>query len=222
MKAVAGITKVQMKGPCGFCQSGFHDRCCIGVKHQGPHVKYQNGVVWICGCEDCEIGRRKCAYCGNKTTHEVNPDTWECLDVEGCHALVEERRFNDPLLRQLREIQEITMAKIEEAKTEKAATRVAKAKTGTCVCGCDGTTKGGKFLPGHDARFVSGLVGTVSEAKFTAKSEQTARKALTGAGASEALIGKFDKSLGLAKDKAEKQAAAAKAKADAKAESASK
>jgi hypothetical protein len=213
---------VQMKGPCGFCQAGHHDRCCVGIKHQGKHLKYTNGVVWVCGCEEdsCPFGRRKCAHCGNKNTDEVDPATWECFDVETCHALVEERRDSDPMLRQLREIKEIKMAKIENEKAEKAATRTAAAKTGTCVCGCEGETKGGKFLPGHDARFVSTLVGTVADAKFTAKAEQSARKALTGAGASEKLVGKFDKSLGLAKDKAEKRAAAEQAKKDAKAEKA--
>jgi hypothetical protein len=31
---------------------------------------------------------------------------------------------------------------------------VRKAKAGQdCGCGCGGTTKGGRFLPGHDARF---------------------------------------------------------------------
>lgn len=31
----------------------------------------------------------------------------------------------------------------------------------TCVCGCGGTTKGGKFLPGHDARHKSNLIKEV-------------------------------------------------------------
>jgi hypothetical protein len=194
------ITLLVMKGPCGFCGTGNHERCCIGIKHIGRHEKFPNGVVWACGCEadSCQPGRRKCAYCNNTNTDEVNPETWECIDVEGCHALVEERRANDPLLVQLREIQEITMAKIESDKAEKKA--AAKPKTGTCVCGCAGETKGGKFLPGHDARFVSALVGQVSDAKFTAKAEQAARKSLTGAGASEKLVAKFDQSIGLAKD----------------------
>ena len=50
------------------------------------------------------------------------------------------------------------MAQVAEA-TGAATPAAAKepkakvAKTGTCICGCGGTTKGGKFLPGHDARF---------------------------------------------------------------------
>ena len=110
------------------------------------------------------------------------------------------------------------MAKIQENK-EKAA-KSTKPKTGTCVCGCNGTTKGGKFLPGHDARFVSTLVTSVSDANFTKASEQSARKSLKDVGASDALTGKFDKSLGIARDKAEKAKAAKAEKEKAKAEKA--
>ena len=28
----------------------------------------------------------------------------------------------------------------------------------TCLCGCEGTTKGGRYLPGHDAKHKSALV----------------------------------------------------------------
>lgn len=27
-----------------------------------------------------------------------------------------------------------------------------------CLCGCDGTTKGGRYLPGHDAKHKSALI----------------------------------------------------------------
>ena len=106
------------------------------------------------------------------------------------------------------------MAKIENDKATKAAS---KPKVGACVC-CGAETKGGSFLPGHDARFVSSLVKTVSEANFTKTAETAARKNLKEANASERLVGKFDKSLGIARDKATAKAEAAKAKAEAKAE----
>ena len=115
------------------------------------------------------------------------------------------------------------MAKIEEGEKAKAA---AKPKVGKCVhCGAE--TKGGNFLPGHDAAFVSGLVKEVVEAKFTKASEKSARDTLKKANASEALTAKFEKSVGLAKDKVEKakqaaidkeKAKAAKAEADAEEE----
>lgn len=208
---------------CGFCNDGKHENCAVGTKHIGRHDKYPNGVVWACRCTDggCTTGRRKCAYCNNRNTHEVNPETWECFDTDFCRATVEAKRENDPFTHQLREIQEkATMAKIEESKDKAAKRAEAKPKTGTCVCGCNGTTKGGKFLPGHDARFVSVLVGTTVDANFTAKSEQAARKRLKDVGASDALVGKFEKQFGIAKDKKAKRDAAEAEKKAAKAEKA--
>lgn len=209
---------------CGFCNDNKHEKCSVGVKHQGRHEKYPNGVVWACRCTDggCTTGRRKCAYCNNRNTEEVDPATWECFDIEACRAKVETRRENDPFTAQLREItRRAEMAKIEESKDKAAKRAEAKPKTGTCVCGCAGTTKGGKFLPGHDARFVSVLVSGVADAKFTKKADDAARKRLKEVGASDALTGKYDKQVNIAQAKVEKAAAAAKAKADAKAEKAS-
>lgn len=201
---------------CGFCNDGNHKACAIGVKYMGrqAHAKYPNGIVWACRCTSggCTQGRRKCAVCGNRVTEEVNPETWQCFDVEACQAVVETRRENSPFLAQLREIKErVEMAKVQEAATKKKAT---SPKTGTCVCGCEGTTKGGKFLPGHDARFVSSLVSNAAESNFSNKSVTAARKSLTSVGASDALQAKFEKSLGLAQERAEKreQAKAEKAK----------
>lgn len=108
------------------------------------------------------------------------------------------------------------MAKIteEKAKTEKKATAP---KTGTCVCGCNGTTKGGKFLPGHDARFVSTIVANVEEANFSKAALQSGRTRLKDVGASDALRAKFEKSAGLAQERRDKKAQAAKDKAAQKA-----
>lgn len=212
------------KTKCGFCNDNKHEKCSVGVKHRGRHDKYPNGVVWTCRCTDggCTAGRRKCAYCNNRNTDEVDPSTWECFDIEACRATVETRRENDPFTALLRDTyRRSDMAKIENDKVKAEKRAEAKPKTGTCVCGCEGTTKGGKFLPGHDARFVSVLVGSVADAKFTAKSEQAARKRLKDVGASDALVGKFDKQVGIAQAKSVKKAEAEQAKKDAKAEKAS-
>lgn len=45
-------------------------------------------------------------------------------------------------------------------KPTKRAEKVAKAKkdtSGPCGCGCDGTAKGGGFLPGHDSRLAGAI-----------------------------------------------------------------
>lgn len=211
---------------CGFCNDGNHAKCAIGVKFdesRGAHKKWPEGIVWACRCTDgeCTTGRRKCAYCKNTTTEEIDPTTWECFDREACRATVQARRDNDPFLAQLRDIQEkVHMAKIENDKQK--AEKVAKTKEPTpCTCGCGDNTKGGKFLPGHDARYVSERVVTILNSGFTAKVEKEQRARIKTDNVSDALVAKFEKSLGLAKEKAEKKAEAAKAREAAKAEKAS-
>lgn len=211
---------------CGFCNDGNHAKCSISIKYDdstAKHLKYPNGVVWTCPCTEgpCKTrSRRRCAACGNTNEDEVSRLTFECDDIEACQAVVSKRRESSPLLAELREIyRRADMAKVQE-KEEKATKRAAaKPKTGSCVC-CGAQTKGGSFLPGHDARFVSQQVGTVVDAKFSKASESAARKNLKDANASEKLVAKFNKSLGIAKDNVAKKAAAAKEKAAAKAEAA--
>lgn len=111
------------------------------------------------------------------------------------------------------------MAKIEDNKAK--AEKVTKEKAPTFCLVTGEPTKGGLFKPGMDARYVSLRVAEVVEAKFTQKATAAALAQMKKDGVSEALVGKFNKSLGLAQDKAAKAAAAAKAKADAKAEKAS-
>lgn len=203
------------KSRCGWCNDNNHDSCAVGTKHRGKHSKFKNGIVWICSC-DCNIGRRKCAHCNNRVTEEIDPDTWECRDVEACRALVNEKRAKDPFLNQLREIKEsVNMAKVEENKQKAEKVQAEKAPTFCLVTG--EPTKGGLFKPGMDARYVSLRVKEVEEAGFTAKATDAARSKMKKDGVSDTLIAKFEKSAGLAKERAERRAADKQAKADAKA-----
>lgn len=209
---------VAKTGICGFCSTGHHDKCPIGVvmrKHSNP--KYKDGVVWVCPCPsgECADKERKCTECGNQNAVEVDRATWMCIDTEACLATVTTRRENDPLLAKIREARD--MAKITETEKTTAKRAAAKPKTGTCVCGCKGTTKGGKFLPGHDARFVSTLVGKAEDDGFKKATVQAGAKALKDVGASDALQAKYAKSVGLAQERVEKKAAAAKEREAAKA-----
>lgn len=213
------LTKVLSS--CGFCGSGQHDQCVIGTVMR-KSTKYPGGVVWLCQCPDdtCTAIRKKhpakCTECHNREADEVDPKTWLCLDTEACHATVTARRDSDPLLADIRKATE--MAKITEGEKKATAKKATAPKTGTCVCGCNGTTKGGKFLPGHDARFVSTLVGQAEDKGFTKASLDAGRKALKGVEASPALQAKFEKSAGLAKERADKKAQAKADKEAAKAE----
>lgn len=87
----------------------------------------------------------------------------------------------DNVLSKLEELgHEITAGKYQEENlptpiTRKKAIRSTdgkpKATPRECTCGCGGTTKGGKFLPGHDARFKGALLKRVEDGDEAAVDE---------------------------------------------------
>lgn len=104
------------------------------------------------------------------------------------------------------------MAKIEDNK-DKATKAATKKQPVDCTCGCGDQTKGGKFLPGHDARYVSERVSAIfTSGKHSAKAEKDQRAKIKKDGVSDALVAKFEKSLGLAVEKENKKAEAKAAK----------
>lgn len=197
---------------CGFCNDGHHDRCPHAIENNVTKENPPRRRIWLCPCEEPDCGGTilSCVNC-KKVHDDVDPATRLCMDQDACAARIEARRANNPLYQQVHEIQEKHRMAKEQTKTEKAP---AKPKVGTCKCGCEGETKGGNFLPGHDARLVSRLVNEVVVDKST--TEANARK--TMAPFSDALKGKFEKQIGIAKDKAAKRVEAEKAKKAAKAE----
>lgn len=71
-----------------------------------------------------------------------------------------------------RERQEVWMAKAtapKKAKAEKAPRTRAAKEPKECKCGCGGMTKGGMFLPGHDARFHAAEKKAAAEAAGAAE-----------------------------------------------------
>lgn len=193
---------------CGFCRDRRHERC--------PHA-IQNGVakeakarprIWLCPCDRDGCGGKvlSCVTC-KRVHNDVDPTERVCMDRDACQARINTIRANNPIYQQVKRIQEKhAMAKAENTTPREPA----KPKTGTCKCGCDGATKGGNFLPGHDARLVSKTVESVITKSAT---EAQGRKVM--APFSDALKAKFEKSLGLAQEKAAKQKAAAAEKAEA-------
>jgi hypothetical protein len=56
--------------------------------------------------------------------------------------------------------------------------RKSETKLPLCQCGCEETTKGGRYLPGHDAKHKSALVAAAlaGSKRATTKLEQLGRK----------------------------------------------
>lgn len=212
---------------CGFCSVGVHP---VG-KHPHCPRAIRNGVnapnkIITCECpvDGCGDQVLRCLDCKTEEEGAIDPADWSCFDRSECRARIQARMDSNPLIQQLREVRSTAMARVANEKAEKAEKKAATPKTGNCVH-CGEPTKGGKFLPGHDAAYVSTLV---QDALATPGNEAKNRQRAVDA--SEALGKKFDKSIGLAKDKvakaekakAEKAAAQEKAKADKAAAKASK
>lgn len=192
---------------CGFCQTGHHNLCPGAVRNA---TKARKDGLWVCPCDTCSGRIVNCLECKHSGEGEIDLEGWRCIDRSACTARHEIRTANHPTMILLRGIHMTTATK---PAAEKVAKAPAAPKTGNCIC-CNGPTKGGKFQPGHDARYVSGIVDNVLAGKAK---EGESRKHLNGI--SEALAGKFDKSLASKRAKAAKDAQAAK---DAKAAKAAK
>lgn len=196
-------TKGKRKPPtrCGFCSNGNCEHC--------PRLVKWYGKRWYCKCdrEGCKSQVPRCTECKNENPDEVSPSEWRCYDPDACQAAVQKRLDSNPLVQQIRVIKERIMAETAEKKTAQAEKKE-KAPTFCLVTG--EPTKGGLFKPGMDARYVSLRVAEVMEEKVA---EKAVRERLDKDGISDSLKAKFDKSLRLARERAEKKAEAAAAKA---------
>lgn len=131
---------------CGFCLDG---KC-----EQGKCV---SAVWWdvskqlyICPCE-CNIGHTRCTRCGARDVEVTT--TSQCIDVEACNGELARKRANNPTFQALLRAREQFTRTSNQVRVQQ---REAKPEVtgGQCLC-CGSVTRGGLFLPGHDARYVS-------------------------------------------------------------------
>lgn len=88
--------------------------------------------------------------------------------------------------------------------TQRRAVKAAKAELKICECGCDATTKGGDFLPGHDAK-LRGVLLSKYDGGDTEAGRALVRR---GWATEEGLVARGDRSL----DAGERKAATRDAK----------
>jgi hypothetical protein len=120
--------------PCGFCMTGHHDTC-KGVIRNG------NLSLIQCACSCSDEKTQRCTEC-----HSTNQDDlgrpWLCDDRDACRARIEARVSASPVQRKIKAVQEAPRP-LRVGKTASA-----------CLC-CGEPTKGGKFLPGHDSKWLN-------------------------------------------------------------------
>lgn len=162
---------------CSFCKNtapgpdGTHPRCPGAIRVPGTDR------IIVCKC--CTPPNGQCTTCGNRD--DVDPLTFYCLDRYACSARVQKRMEANPLHRQLQEVRLEAAAKrkrdrhlqgsilngvvasgvveVDSFETTRNGKprKPARPREGKCAC-CGEPTKGGRFLPGHDARLVSALI----------------------------------------------------------------
>lgn len=162
----------------GFCglTSHNHERC-PGMLRNG------NGTLIPCACP--EPHPLRCIDCGLHDSVEpgvIDPIRWRCVDSTDCRERRDAKTSANPIVAQIERIQQEVAARRE---AERAATLRSRVSTdhavgaaraprdprpivGACRC-CGEPTRGGAFLPGHDARYVSLLVAQVVEGKTSAE-----------------------------------------------------
>lgn len=158
--------EIQRVWRCQFCAQGLHGSCPGAVRNARPARK-------LVKCYCC-TREPYCVDC--KTTDSVDPETWSCVDQLACQNRVRDRLEMAPLHRQLQECRsdsaerarrirreaELIRAGVptdeidEFERPQERRPRLPRPTTGQCEC-CGEPTRGGRFLPGHDARLKSRL-----------------------------------------------------------------
>lgn len=186
MSATLTLPKPQNRmTTCGHCNVGHHGTCPGGVRNG-------DGSIYRCGCSCERAAQRRCTDCNNRRPEEVGED-WRCLDRDACRADVERRVAESSIGKFLAQWRS---ERAQEARREplvgpdgqtcrvstpRSSRAPSRAGAG-CLCGCGGTTKGGKFLPGHDSKYLNQLVE---------RGDQEARELALAV--SEAFAAKFEK-----------------------------
>lgn len=130
---------------CGWCIDKLHDQC-IGA------TRTMNGGLHFCSHPDRNPTLR-CVDCSNKTPEEVDPEIWECVD---------EHRGPQRLRKAAREIANMKTPKSFPQSSPRVAKPRKTTTPGSCLH-CGEPTKGGKFLPGHDSRFIQDATRRITE-----------------------------------------------------------
>lgn len=161
---------------CAFCTNKAHGQCPGAIR-----IPDTERVI-VCKC--CTPKHGMCTTCGHREKGEVDPITWYCLDRYACSARVQARMTASPVHRMLQDVRLDAAAKRRRLRIEAGRIqsgidpsdpseadsfevrgngkprKPSRPKSGSCLC-CDEATKGGRFLPGHDAKMVSRLLADI-------------------------------------------------------------
>ena len=157
------------------CQAGqglHHGHYCLDCKHDRPDELHN----WACLDEHaCSVRRQQ--------RNEANP-IWRMIQRSRSHGALERKAKRFKLESLLAEVDPLsdesiervhglidTIANLDRTKPRKPRkSGPPKPRVGSCEC-CGEQTKGGRFLPGHDARLAARLVQRVAQGELAAYEE---------------------------------------------------
>lgn len=183
---VVTIIPASLGGKCGFCAFGNAHENCPSATLSGDKTR---ALQCMCGCRRSK--QIKCFSCDLREDepHEINPLTWRCSDQDACEARIEARLSKNPAIIQLRQIRaDLEGSEEWPTKHSARAPKAPRVSVGACLH-CGEPTRGGSFLPGHDAAWLGNLVRAAKD--DPAFDLETTRDLI--ASVSEHLLAKFDK-----------------------------
>lgn len=125
--------------PCGFCSTNSHDNCRGGYRNG-------DGSVLICACSCADTKPEFCHHC-HTTESDYLGRPWLCDDRDACENRVRVRLDQSPIMKLIRE------TRVSDLTTS----RLGRSSAKVCLC-CGEPTRGGKFLPGHDSKYLNAKI----------------------------------------------------------------
>ncbi|HEU5046094.1 MAG TPA: hypothetical protein VFT75_18385 [Nocardioidaceae bacterium] len=198
-KTTAPGAPIKLPFACGACASGLHNLC------PGATYNPATGGLAYCPCEQHVTVR--CTRCGHHNPEgEYTATHGTCTDIEGCMGRAAARTGANPTYAMVQECLntrveagEVVERKRRPTPQQREAARAQRQarKVRDCECSCGGQTKGGAFLPGHDARLLAQLAEQVKQTPITRADEAVVRAKVTERlEPFPALLAKFNKRMG--------------------------
>lgn len=144
--------------PCGFCSTGGrHDLCPGGV------LNGDRKTLVLCACtEHPQVIR--CLECGH-TGSDVSDITWHCEDPDACDGRKQKWAMDN--IRTLYGDPDSPEGARTRPKSQQVKEKAPRAPRGGVCLHCQEPTKGGLFLPGHDAKYLAQTVQMIRDGAAT-------------------------------------------------------
>jgi hypothetical protein len=194
-----------VEGHHGSCPGAIRQLKNVGTQKHPRIEQY----LWKCLCRDESHPGLHCLECKNQNRDEVDERTWSCIDRHVCAGILAKRRENSRLWQMLQAARShsANVRRAKRMKAQALATELVhddarieqvhkqldslasirsksrgssppRPKQGKCEC-CGEATRGGRFLPGHDAKLASRLKERVASGDAKAYEEMKGRNWLS-------------------------------------------